>query len=160
MSELKEKFKSLLQELNENLRAKEDLEFVQKKFYELYVLFLDEYDKLIEENSKKIDVIVGKHKVLEDKLALLENAINTIEKDIYIDEESEDEFEIVCPYCNYEFFADFSEGIKKEIQCPECQNTIELDWNDEEETCEHSCHECHHDCHNIIDDEEYDDEDM
>ena len=43
MSELKEKFKSLLQELNENLRAKEDLEFVQKKFYELLEKYYPNY---------------------------------------------------------------------------------------------------------------------
>lgn len=161
MTELKEKFKNLLQEITDNVKNKEDVEFVQKKFYELYVLFLDEYDKLIEQNSKRIDAIVGKYKAIESKLAILENTINVIEKDIYVGEESEDEFEIVCPYCNYEFFTDFSTGIRKEIQCPECQNTIELDWNDEENSCEHSCHDCEHDCNNITDEQEYnDDEDM
>ena len=65
------------------------------------------------------------------------------EKDIY-DEDGFD-FEIVCPYCNYEFIIDLDEN-KSEIECPECKNMIELDWtgniNDEKSGCQGSCHGC------------------
>ena len=40
------------------------------------------------------------------------------------------EFEIVCPYCNYEFIADIDEH-EDEILCPECNNPIELDWSED-----------------------------
>ena len=52
--------------------------------------------------------------------------LRNISNDIY---EDEDDFEIVCPYCNFEFIADIDES-KTEIICPECENVIELDWGD------------------------------
>ena len=58
------------------------------------------------------------------------------------------DFEIVCPYCNYEFVIDVDEN-KTEIECPECNNLIELDWSgdvDDEPSaggCLGDCHGCH-----------------
>ena len=72
--------------------------------------------------------------------------LDNIEKDIYAD--GEFDFEIVCPYCDYEFFIDVDEN-RTEVTCPECQNVIELDWSgdtDEEENnhnCNGSCSGCH-----------------
>ena len=63
--------------------------------------------------------------------------------------EEVDDFEIVCPYCNYEFVIDVDEN-KTEVECPECQNVIELDWTgdiDGEDNdlgeCMGNCHGCH-----------------
>jgi len=53
-------------------------------------------------------------------------------------------FEIVCPYCEYEFVIDANED-KKEVECPECKNIIELDWSgnlDEDDECSGHCHGC------------------
>ena len=56
------------------------------------------------------------------------------------------------------------EHMKKEVECPECHNTIELDWNEEDEECMGDCHGCHgceedEDIQEIsIEDEENDDE--
>ena len=52
------------------------------------------------------------------------------------------DFEIVCPYCNHEFVSDIGSDIK-EVECPECHNTIELDWNQEgEDECGGHCGTC------------------
>ena len=65
--------------------------------------------------------------------------IKNITKDIY--DEYED-FEIICPYCNYEFDSDVDETVS-EVICPECENVIELDWgNEEESSCGGSCSNC------------------
>ena len=65
---------------------------------------------------------------IESKMENLNENIETIFKDIYEDEEWD--FNITCPYCNFEFSANIDEN-EEEIICPECNNTIELDWNDE-----------------------------
>lgn len=66
-------------------------------------------------------------------------------KDIYEDEDYD--FEIVCPYCNHEFVADIEDELKEEIECPECHNKIELDWDGEDDDCcSGGCCGCgHHD---------------
>ena len=54
------------------------------------------------------------------------------------------DFEIVCPYCEYEFIIDADED-KNEVECPECNNTIELDWSGDlcdDEGCSGHCHGC------------------
>jgi UDP:flavonoid glycosyltransferase YjiC (YdhE family) len=65
---------------------------------------------------------------------------------IYNRKEDGFDFEIVCPYCNYEFIIDMAEN-KTEIECPECKNTIELDWtgdvDNEHHDCSGDCHGCH-----------------
>ncbi len=89
----------------------------------------------------------------------MQQVIDNIEKDIY----SEDgfDFEIVCPYCDYEFIIDLDEN-KTEIECPECQNIIELDWTgdiDEENQNQDKQHGCNGSCHGCSGCDEDDDED-
>ena len=78
--------------------------------------------------SNRLQKIEQAQKNIEERLNTLQNSINGIENDIY---EEDYEFEIVCPYCNAEFVEDI--GSKTNIKCPECNNTIELDWNVDEE---------------------------
>ena len=67
--------------------------------------------------------------------------IDNIEKEIYAEDGFD--FEIVCPYCNYEFVIDMDEN-QKEVKCPECNNIIELDWsgNPEDDECTGHCSGC------------------
>lgn len=97
-----------------------------------YKSFLEDIAKL-QENQKQI----------LEKIEKMQAVLDNIEKDIY----SEDgfDFEIICPYCNYEFIIDLDEN-KTEVECPECKNTIELDWtgdvDDEPNGCMGDCHGC------------------
>ena len=75
-----------------------------------------------------------KQKEMDERMQKMQDVIDNIEKDIYSDEGFD--FEIVCPYCNYEFVIDVDEN-KTEIECPECQNVIELDWSGDIEGEEH-----------------------
>lgn len=81
------------------------------------------------ELEKEIKKLQERIEELESKLEKVQNIVESIEKDIYFDEELEElEDTITCPYCDYEVPIYYDENLK-EVQCPECDNIIELDWN-------------------------------
>ena len=97
--------------------------------------------KIIDE---KLNNLIIKQKQDELKIEELTARIKNIYEDIY--EKEEDGFEITCPYCNFDFYADVDEDFN-EIKCPECENLIELDWsgNPDDGTdfgCSGSCSHC------------------
>lgn len=138
MSNLNTKFKKILQDLEKNIKDKEDLEYVKVQIFNMYNLFLDEMTKIEEKATIEISELIKKQEQLEMKVKKVENGLNAIEKDIYLDEDSD--FSIVCPYCNNEFVVD-SDELKEEIKCPECNNIIELDWNSGCD-CGYENHDC------------------
>ena len=102
---------------------------------------MSDLNQQIEDLLKEIKEIKENQKAMTEKMEKMQQVIDHIESDIYSDEGFD--FEIVCPYCEYEFVIDADEN-KKEIQCPECKNTIELDWSgdldeDEEAGSGHCC---------------------
>ena len=128
MANLNVKFKKILEDLEENIQNKEDLEYIKTQIFNLYNLFFDEMNKIEENAVSRMEAIACRQSNIQEKVENLENKIKSMEKELYIDEECD--FSITCPYCNNEFVVD-SEEIKDEVQCPECNNIIELDWGDE-----------------------------
>lgn len=116
----------------------------------LFMIFFNEVDSLKELYEEKVDTILARQGAIEEKVTKMEGTLNNIEKDIYLDDEDTSDFEIVCPYCNNEFIIEMEE-LKDEVQCPECKNMIELDWNDDE-GCDDNCSGCHGHCHDEDDD--------
>ena len=166
MSVLNDNYKRIISEIEEKVSNPEELEFVKQKMAELSMMFMNVIETITETTEEKIREIEEKQNVIETKMNKVEKAVSEIESDIYSDEESSFEFEIVCPYCNNEFITEFNndEDMKKEIECPECHNIIELDWNgeeDEEECTGHccSCHGCDEDEYEEYDEEDSQDED-
>ena len=149
MSNLNVKFKKILEDLEQNIQNKDDLDYIKVQIFNLYNLFFDEINRIEDMTASRMETIAGTQAVLQEKVETLENEIKSMEKELYIDEESD--FSITCPYCNNEFIVDCEE-LKDEIECPECNNIIELDWGDDYE--EHGC--CGHDCSNCNHDEEDD----
>ena len=137
MSLLKNEYKSFLDDIEKNIKDKDDLEYIKQRFSAFMDVVLNQMDSIMNYKDEKINE-------LEARMAKMQQVIDHIEKDIY-DEDGFD-FEIVCPYCNYEFVIDLDEN-KSEIECPECKNMIELDWtgniDDEQSGCGGSCHGCH-----------------
>ena len=131
MTDLKKRFNNILQDIEKNVTNKEDLDYIKTQVYNISLLFLDELDKLAEINLNRLNTMVDREKELEAKIESMEKIIDKLEKEVYSSDEESD-FEIVCPYCNAEFIEDFSNGIKYEVRCPECDNVIELDWNEED----------------------------
>ena len=133
---LNRKYQEIIDELEKRISDKEEFEFVKNKLSELTLLYIDSIEKVTEIRDNQINQ--------NDRIKKLENKIKTIEDDIYIDEEEDDDrmipqkkleegydFEIICPYCNKEFVVDESYNKKDKVECPNCKQTIELDWDEE-----------------------------
>ena len=142
MADLNVKFKQILNEIEEKIEDKDELEFIKTEIFKLYNLFFDEMNRIEEMASTRMQTIAGTQAMLEEKIEKLENKVSSMEKELFIDDEESD-FSITCPYCNTEFIADY-EDLKDEIECPECGNTIELDWgnDDEPKGCTGNCNGC------------------
>jgi len=150
--DIKAKYAEIMQNLEKDLKNKEDLEYVKQKVNDVFMMFMDEIESITDKYEDRFQRILEQQTYLDQKMKQVEKSISTIEKDIYADEEEYD-FQIVCPYCNYEFIEDFDDEFKKEVKCPECDNIIELDWSsDDEEGCGGNCSGCGHNCS-----EEYED---
>ncbi len=163
MALLKNEYKSFLDDLEKNIKNKEDLEYIKERFTSFIDGFVKQMNDAMDYKEEKLEQLENTQKDLNERMAKMQQVIDNIEKDIYSEEGFD--FEIVCPYCNNEFILDIDEN-KTEIQCPECNNTIELDWTGDidEDACNGSCHSCHG-CHEEYDEEEeeiekQDDEDM
>lgn len=146
MSNLNVKFKKILEDLEQNIKNKEDLEYIKVQIFNLYNMFFDEINRIEEMTATRMETIAGSQAVLQEKVEKLESELKSMEKELYIDEDSD--FSITCPYCNNEFIVE-CEDLKDEIECPECNNIIELDWGEEcgchDDECGHDCSHCHHD---------------
>lgn len=143
MQELNREYKKIIEDLEKNIPNKEQLNYVKEQIFKITSLFMEQLEKILEVNEVRFGIIEKRQEETDIKVNILEDALNDIERDIYMEEQ--DEFNIVCPYCNYEFTAEVDEE-RKEIICPECNNVIELDWNEEEYGCSGNCSNCHEDC--------------
>ena len=157
MSNLNAKFKKILDDIEQNIQNKEDLEYIKVQIFNLYNMFFDEVNKIEESTMSRMETMAIAQATLQEKVEKLEDEMKSIEKELYIDEDSD--FSITCPYCNNEFVVECEE-LKDEIECPECNNIIELDWGDGcscgdecdcgdecscgDDECAHDCSHCHH----------------
>lgn len=158
MSDLKNKLNKIISDIEKNLKNKDDIEYVKTQIYNIYTIFLDEFDEIEAKYTEKIENITIKCKVLDDRMNEIEDSIEKIESDIYVKVNEEYDFDVICPYCDAEFSVDFSEGPKESVICPECNNVVELDWDDEHDGCSHDCHECGGECDCEHDEEDNEDD--
>ena len=131
MDTLTSKYKKILKDLEKNIKNEEDLEYIKAQMSNLFMIFFDEIDTLKENYEEKIQSILTTQKGFEEKISKIETTLANISKEIYVDDNTD--FEIECPYCNYNFILETSE-LKPEIECPNCKNVIELDWDNEDVT--------------------------
>lgn len=143
MAKLKEEYQNFLEDIEKNLKNKEDLDYVKARFSMFVDKVIDEMDKLIDYKEERMKELEEKQKEIDDKMNKMQQIIDNIEKDIYSEEGFD--FEIVCPYCDNQFVIDVDEN-KTEVECPVCNNIIELDWSgdlEEDTECNGSCSGCH-----------------
>lgn len=144
MGRLNDEYKKFVEDIDKNITNKEDLLFIKQRLTTFVDVVIEEMESVLHFKEEKMNELEQKQKELDSKIYKMQQILDNIEKDIYTDEGFD--FEIVCPYCNYEFVIDMDEE-KTEVQCPECQNMIELDWSgnpDDEENfeCNGSCSGC------------------
>lgn len=167
MSEFDEKYNKIIEDVEKNIKDEKELEFVKDKINEMSTIFINMFDRMSKNSEKRIEDLEKNQKELEQKLNKVQNFVEDLKKDIYEEYNEEDyEFEVICPYCNNLFTtSNIQTEENEEIECPECHNIIELDWN-EEESCTGDCSSCQG-CSGAEDDNEIeleeddeDDEDM
>ena len=148
MSNITDELKRALDNLKNSIKDKDDLDLVKTEIFNLYNTFLDEISKMTDLANNRIAELAESQNVMLSRLEKIESGLNSIKKDIYMDEEDDEDYDlsITCPYCNKDFVVD-AEDLKDEITCPECNNVIELDWGDgcSDEDCGCCNHHCHHD---------------
>ena len=154
----------MLKDMDENMSNPNDIEYAKNKMYELSMMFIDEMQNLSDKYEDRMNAVVMKQKNMDDKIKKIEDSIGKRQKEFYDDEIDGNEvfeFEIACPYCNNEFSVEVDDQ-KREVQCPECENLIELDWEGLEEDgyCNGGCGHHHHDCDGNCDCGCEDDDDM
>lgn len=158
MSNFNSDFKNVLKNLENNIKDKEALEIAKVEIFNLYNLFFDEITEIEQTMNKKILAIAESQLHVEEEIKNMNKSIKNIEKDIYMEDDMEDEdcdVEIKCPYCNASFNAQMNDLTASEIICPECNNSIKLDWGEDDDCgCDdNECDCCPHDCHYDEDDD-------
>lgn len=155
MADISKKYQEILHGLEKNVKDKNELNLLKSQISELVVFYTDIINKtaFIEDSINKVDRNIKR----------LADRIENIEYDIYIDNDENDvekleelgedqmhdndfEFEITCPYCDYEFLTDSSSKNQNAIRCPKCKKIIQLDWHSEE-VCNGECSSCESHCY-------------
>ena len=154
MPSLIERYSKILSDIEEHISNPDERKYVVKKVEEISSIYIELIDRLTKLNDARIAKLEEKQDKMVATVAKMQETLNLIKNDIYEDENYD--FEIVCPYCNHEFVADVEDELKEEIECPECHNIIELDWDDDE--CKENCGGCHQEeCENKNSDVQKDD---
>jgi len=116
---------NIKKKLEKNIKNKEDLEYIKKRLSSFVDVIVEKVDDIANYRKEEIEQLEERQNEIEEKMSKMQGIIDNIEKDIYAEEGFD--FEIVCPYCESEFIIDVDEN-KTEVECPECNNIIELDW--------------------------------
>ena len=146
MSDIKGKYKKVIEDLEKNIKDPKDLLYAKEKIMELTLIFMDIIDRLTALTDARIKEIEERQEEIDNRINSVKSMVDEIEEDIY-EEDDGYQFEIVCPYCNYEFATNIPDEERNEIKCPNCNNIIELDWSQDEDcsACAGNCSHCYED---------------
>lgn len=141
MDNIGKEYRNILNNIEEKLKDNPELEYVKSEFTNLFILFFNEIDSLRETYEEKFEAVLQRQSYFEEKILNIENELSINDDDTSIDEISvqnlkefededidDDEYEVICPYCNEPFDVD-AQKIDDEVSCPHCNNLVELDWN-------------------------------
>lgn len=142
MIKLKDEYDKFLQDIEKEIKDEKQLEYIKVRFAMFVDKVIDKIDMILNYKEERMIGLEEKQKEIENKIGNIQQIIDNIEKDIYSEEGFD--FEIICPYCDNQFVIDVDEN-RTEVECPVCNNIIELDWsgdlkNDDE--CGGNCMEC------------------
>jgi hypothetical protein len=129
LKDLGNEIKSYIIDIESRLQSDEDKNYFEEKTMNLFDKVFEKMENLLSLREKEIKKIAKKQEITENQITELSKILDNIHKDLYEEYET---FEIICPYCNFEFEAEVDETTS-EVFCPECNNIIELDWNENQE---------------------------
>ena len=128
IKELSNEMHQFLNDIKENIKNPEDLKYLLGRTEKLFDIVLKEVEEIVNFKEEEMDKLEEKQKEQDARIEEMQQQVKNLCIDVY--EEDYENFEIICPYCNYRFDADIDET-NKEIICPECNNSIELDWDED-----------------------------
>lgn len=144
LEDLKKELDSFLKDIRVNIKDPDDLAYITNRTENLVDVVFNEMDKILNYSEERINALIKKQQKEDDLVQELKEKLDEMYEDMYDDEDGD--FAIICPYCNNEFDASLDESFE-EIVCPECGNSIELDWSgnpgDEPDIgCKGNCKNC------------------
>ena len=89
MGSLKNEYKSFLDDIEKNIKDKEDLNYIKQRFVRFMDAVLEEMDYISSYKTEQIEALEKSQKEVQEKLAKMQTVLDNIEKDIY----SEDGFD-------------------------------------------------------------------
>ena len=122
---ISKKYNEMLKKLEYNISNKKELDFAKKAMCEISLAYVDEIAEITDNYSSKI---IG----LEKRVSDLENNLKDYNDEMVNSEKISLSETITCPYCGYDFLAEYDETNKETI-CPKCDNLIALDWGNFED---------------------------
>ena len=128
LKDLRKEMNEFIEDLKTNIKDSKELDYLLNRTEKLYDTVFSTMEKIMDYKEDEMKELENRQEEQNKKMDDLVLRMKELYNDIY-DEDYYD-FEIVCPYCNHEFDANIDENIT-EITCPECENIIELDWNEE-----------------------------
>ncbi len=148
MADLNKMYKDISRDLERNIKDENELKNIKEKLLDIMTYFI--------ESGNNYANIKEKQDKLDKSMKKIQRRLERIEEDMYIEEDDEYEgdkmhdndyeFEIRCPYCDEDFIISNESKSSKEIECPNCHNIIELDWNESSE-CDGCCNKCKEQCY-------------
>ena len=82
MGTLKSEYKSFLDDIEKNIKNKEDLEYIKKRFSNFLDIMLDQMDYISEYKKEQIDALEKNQKEMQEKINKMQEVLDNIEKDI------------------------------------------------------------------------------
>ncbi len=128
MSNFGEQYRRIIETLENTIKDEKKLNLAKEQLDTMVQSIVDDCNLMIDKYDEKIAFIEKTNTKNEEKLKELERKINDFEKMIELEEY---DIFITCPYCGFEFQTEYDDEIK-EIPCPECQEIIEIDWDEDE----------------------------
>lgn len=117
---ISKKYNEILLKLEKNIKDKNDFNIAKSALSDLAICYFDELSQISNNYNFKISSFENRLSELEKKV--LEETNNKI----LLSEN------ITCPYCGFGFEVEYNDT-NTEINCPNCNNLIELDWGEFED---------------------------
>lgn len=114
------KFEETMSEITNNEYDEKTTIFLKSALLDLAMEHVQDMRALETKYKKRVEQC-------ESRIDKMEEKFQKLEKELFEDEEDVEFEPITCPYCNANFMVQRDHSIV-ELECPECKNTIELDW--------------------------------
>ena len=128
MSDLEKQYNKILETFEKNVQDEKQVKKVRKQLDKLIDIAVEDFSNVLDSYDEKMNLLEKQSRSNEERIRVLEEKLKFFEKMIELEDY---DFFITCPYSGFEFQTDYDEEVT-EICCPECNQTFDVDWEDED----------------------------